>query len=111
MLVFHRANLDNDQHIHFSGQFRDLDDVKAHIKAGRAIRFPQQPEIFDVSNLDQNGNVVTHADLWHADMTYSPQRCAYSLLRAVELPPAGTGGDTEYLDSRKAYEDLPDEAN
>lgn len=120
VLVFRRASLDNDQHIQFSRRFGDLDDVKAHIKAGRVMRFPEQPEIFDVSNLDQNGNVVTDADpvrmasskgnsLWHADMTYNPQRCAYSLLRAVELPPTGTGGDTEYLDSRKAYEDLPDE--
>lgn len=120
VLVFRRANLDNDQHIAFSRQFGNLDDVKAHIKAGRAMRFPEQPEIFDVSNLDENGNVITDADpirmasskgnsLWHADMAYNPQRCAYSLLRAVELPPAGTGGETEYLDSRKAYEDLTDD--
>ncbi|KAH7010390.1 hypothetical protein EDB80DRAFT_572915 [Ilyonectria destructans] len=118
VLVFRKANLDNSQHIAFSRQLGELDDVKAHMKAGRAMRFPDQPEIFDVSNLDEHDRVVTDADpvrkgnnkgntLWHADMAYNPQRCAYSLLRAVELPPRGTGGETEYLDSRTAYDDMP----
>lgn len=120
VLVFRGANLDNDQHIEFSRQFGDLDDVKAHMKAGRVMRFPHQPEIFDLSNLDENGDVMSNPDsmrlasskgnyLWHADMAYNPQRCSYSILRAVQLPPSGTGGDTEFLDSRKAYTDLPSE--
>ncbi|KAF4847369.1 Alpha-ketoglutarate-dependent 2,4-dichlorophenoxyacetate dioxygenase [Colletotrichum siamense] len=120
VLVFRKANLDNEQHIEFSRQFGELDDVKAHIRAGRAMRFPHQPEIFDVSNLDEKGNVLTDVEparlgankgnlLWHADMAYNPQRCSYSLLRAVELPPKGTGGETQYLDSRTAYEDMPEQ--
>lgn len=27
----------------------------------------------------------------------------------MELPPAGMGGETEFLDARTAYEDLPEE--
>ncbi|KAF7190113.1 Alpha-ketoglutarate-dependent 2,4-dichlorophenoxyacetate dioxygenase [Pseudocercospora fuligena] len=120
VLVFRKANLDNDQHIAFSKQLGDPDlyDVSAHIKAGRVMRFPEQPEIFDVSNLDNNGKIVTDADparkegnkgnfLWHADMVYNPRRALYSLLRAVQLPPPGSGGETQYLDSRTAFEDLP----
>lgn len=121
VLVFRNANLDNDNHIAFTRQLsRDLYDVKAHIKAGRAMRFPEQPEIFDVSNLDDKGNIVTDMDpmrkegnkgnfLWHADMTYNPHRGHYSLLRAVQLPPKGSGGETQYLDSRTAYDEMPDE--
>lgn len=52
VLVFRNANLNNEQHIAFSQQLGELDDVKVHIKAGRTFRFPDQPEIFDVSNLD-----------------------------------------------------------
>ena len=52
VLVFRNANLDNEQHIAFSRQLGELDDVKVHIRAGRTFRFPDQPEIFDVSNLD-----------------------------------------------------------
>jgi len=118
VLVFRNANLDNKRHIAFSAQLGELEDIKAHMKAGRPMRFPDEPEIFDVSNLDEKGNVVTDSDpqrkgaskgnaLWHADMTYNPQRALYSLLRAVELPPKGTGGETQFIDSRTAYEDLP----
>lgn len=119
VLVFRNANLNNETHTAFSRQLGELEDVKAHIKAGRKMRFPEQPEIFDVANLDENGKLLTEEEdavrkagnkgnmLWHADMAYNPQRVSYSLLRAVEIPPPGTGGETEYLDSRTAYEDMP----
>ncbi|KAK4499758.1 hypothetical protein PRZ48_007944 [Zasmidium cellare] len=120
VLVFRGAHLNNESHIEFSKSLGDpnLYDVSAHIKAGRKMRFPEQPEIFDVSNVDDKGNIVTDADparkegnkgnfLWHADMVYNPRRALYSLLRAVSLPPAGTGGETQYLDSRTAYDELP----
>lgn len=46
--------------------------------------------------------------LWHADGAYNPRRSGISIIRAVELPPKGMGGETEFLDSRTAYEDLPE---
>ena len=46
--------------------------------------------------------------LWHSDMAFNPRRAKYSIIRAVELPPKGTGGETQYLDSRQAYADLDD---
>ena len=120
VLVFRKTSLDNDKHIAFSSQLGELDDVKVHIRAGRAMRFPEQPEIFDVSNLDHNDEIVTDADpgrketakgnnIWHADMAFNPRRALYSIIRAVELPLKGTGGETQYLDTRTAYEDLPQE--
>jgi alpha-ketoglutarate-dependent 2,4-dichlorophenoxyacetate dioxygenase len=120
VLVFRNANIDNAQQIEFTAKFGEMYDVKAHMKYGRKMRFPEQPEIFDVSNLDENGNVLTELEparvgankgncLWHADMAYNPRRAHYSILRAVELPPKGTGGATQYLDSRSAYDDLPEE--
>lgn len=48
VLVFRNANLNNEEHISFTQQLNEeLYDVKAHIKAGRPMRFPEQPEIFD----------------------------------------------------------------
>lgn len=41
-------------------------------------------------------------------MTYNPHRGLYSILRAVQLPPKGTGGETKYLDSRTACEEMPE---
>ena len=74
-------------------------------------------QIFDVSNIDPDNNLITEADplrissargnaMWHADGAYNPRRSGISIIRAVELPPPGTGGETEFLDSRTAYEDL-----
>lgn len=61
VLVFRNANLTNEQHIAFSRQLGELDDVKVHIRAGRTFRFPDQPEIFDVSNLDVSSDVSASA--------------------------------------------------
>lgn len=76
-------------------------------------------EIFDVSNIDPDDQIISNADpmrvsskngnaLWHADGAYNPRRSGISIIRAVELPPKGTGGETEFLDSRTAWEDLPE---
>jgi alpha-ketoglutarate-dependent 2,4-dichlorophenoxyacetate dioxygenase len=69
------------------------------------MRLPDK-EMFDVSNLDPDGNVVTEVDpqrlgamegnaLWHADLAFNSRRAGYSMLRAHQLPPKGLGGDTE----------------
>ena len=47
-------------------------------------------------------------ELFHADSTFNPRRASYSLLRAVILPPKGTGGNTDFADVRTAYNDLPE---
>jgi alpha-ketoglutarate-dependent 2,4-dichlorophenoxyacetate dioxygenase len=45
--------------------------------------------------------------LFHVDSSFNPRRAGYSLLRAHEIPPPGTGGNTEFADSRTAFDDLP----
>lgn len=47
--------------------------------------------------------------LFHVDSSFNPRRGSYSLLRAHQLPPRGTGGATEYADTRTAFDDLPEE--
>jgi len=46
-------------------------------------------------------------ELWHTDSSYGPNRGAYSMLKAVEIPPDGVA-PTEYADMRSAYNDLPE---
>ena len=43
------------------------------------------------------------------DSSFNPRRAGYSLLRAHELPPKGNGGNTEYADTRTAYDELPED--
>jgi alpha-ketoglutarate-dependent 2,4-dichlorophenoxyacetate dioxygenase len=45
--------------------------------------------------------------LFHVDSSFNPRRASYSLLRAAELPPPETrGGNTEFADSRTAFDEL-----
>ncbi|KAH0846935.1 hypothetical protein AYO21_02369 [Fonsecaea monophora] len=119
VVVLRKTALDDDSAIALGRRFGELDSVRAHRLAGRAMRIPND-EIFDVGNLDDKNEVVTVKDpnrtasangnaLWHADGAFNPRRTGVSILRGVELPPKGTGGHTEYLDTRTAYDDLPEE--
>lgn len=77
------------------------------------------PYLFDVSNLEGDGTVAPltshrHAmnkgnAQFHVDSSFNPRRAGYSLLRAARLPPAGTGGATEFADTRAAFADLSDD--
>lgn len=70
-------------------------------------------ELFDVSNLLEDGTVApltSHRaamnkgnSLFHVDSSFNPRRAGYSLLKAHELPPKGTGGATEFADTRTAF--------
>lgn len=44
--------------------------------------------------------------LFHVDSSFNPRRASFSLLRAVEIPPAGNGGNTDFADSRTAWDEL-----
>jgi len=117
VVVIPKANFPNDRaQIDFSARFGVVEKSKYRLPYMRNL---PDIEIFDISNLDQNGEVVTTSNekritairgnaLWHADGSFNPQRTYVSLLRAVELPPSGTGGTTEYADARQAYRDLDD---
>ncbi|KAJ6445220.1 dichlorophenoxyacetate alpha-ketoglutarate dioxygenase protein [Purpureocillium lavendulum] len=119
VVVCRNTGLSDEAHIKFSANFGDLDDVKPYQQAGRKHRLAY-PELFDAGNIDSNtGDVapLTAAqvignkanELFHVDSSFNGRRAGHSLLLAHVLPPAGTGGSTEYADSRTAYDDLPDD--
>jgi alpha-ketoglutarate-dependent 2,4-dichlorophenoxyacetate dioxygenase len=119
VIVFRQAQLDDAQHVAFAAQLGDLDDSTPYIKAGRKHRLAPYTELFDVSNLDDDGQVVTTDSLryqlglgnglFHVDSAFNPRRAGFSVLRAHELPPKGTGGATAFADTRTAYEELDHE--
>lgn len=69
----------------------------------------EQPEIYVLSNKRVDGKPVgrdgagTH---WHSESTFLDKPSAITLLHAVEVPEEG--GDTLFIDTYSAYEDLPD---
>ena len=112
VLIFRKANVDDFQQEEFARNYGEL--TQGRFSHQRPV---DSPYIFDLSNIDKNGDIIKVTDpcqilfpkgneLWHADMQHRPQRALYSILRAVEIPPAGCGGETQYADSRTAYEDL-----
>ncbi|EHY56314.1 hypothetical protein HRR83_008567 [Exophiala dermatitidis] len=116
VLVFRKTGLDDERHVAFSRLFGDLDDVKPYLTLGRKNRFAYD-ELFDVSNLEDDGSLVQvdskrdHTSrgnsLFHVDSSFNPRRASYSLLRAHELPPAAYGGNTDFADTRSAFDELP----
>lgn len=110
--------LDDARQIAFSRCFGELEvrpavrtSVTEHIANPRV----QHAEIFDVSNLDQAGRVLPPDDdrrsyalgnqLWHTDSSFRQLSATWSLLSARIVSPVGA--DTEFVDTRAAYDALP----
>ena len=112
-------HLEDEELIAFSRLYGPL-EVEPGIgrKAGAADRRRRiaYREIFDISNLDENGGIRGEQDarqsllqitqLWHTDLSFRQGSAKWSMLHAKVIPPAG--GDTEYADTRAAYDALPD---
>ena len=94
----------------------DVVAVRRYLSPQRKLRYAHL-ELFDAGNVDDGGAVIStdsaraHSNrgntLFHVDSSFNPRRASFSLLRAVALPPPGTGGDTEFADSRTALAELP----
>ena len=112
-------HLEDEELIAFSRLYGPL-EVEPDIgrKGGAADRRKRiaYREIFDISNLDENGSILGKNEarssllqitqLWHTDLSFRQGPAKWSMLHAKAIPPAG--GDTEYADTRAAYDALPD---
>ena len=119
MIVFRSTSLSDAAHVSFSRRFGDLDDIRPYMTNGRKPRY-EFYELFDAGNIDADtGNVLDPSSpraqynkgngLFHVDSSFNPRRASYSILKAHELPPPDTGGNTEFADTRTAFADLPDD--
>jgi alpha-ketoglutarate-dependent 2,4-dichlorophenoxyacetate dioxygenase len=110
--------MSDEQHVTFSYKIGDLDNIKRFLTNGRKLRY-KHLELFDASNVDEEGLIIqpdaprAHYNkgngLFHVDSSFNPRRASWSLLRAVKLPPPGMGGNTEFADSRTAWDELDEE--
>jgi len=110
VLLFRGQNMKEDQHIEFSRHFGDLE-----IHVLRQYLLADHPEILVISNIEENGRGIGISDAgqyWHTDLSYkqNPSRC--SVLYALEIPAPADGktyGDTCFVSTIAAFEDLDDE--
>lgn len=113
--------LNDAGHERFARQFGepDLSAVPYSSGSNGHHRLTPHNELVDVSNLGKDGQaepvdsfksqLYRGNSLFHVDYSYNSRREGYSILRAHQLPPPGTGRATEFADTRAAYDDLDDE--
>jgi alpha-ketoglutarate-dependent 2,4-dichlorophenoxyacetate dioxygenase len=117
--VLPAQHLEDEEQIAFSRLYGPLEvepDIGRKAGAGGRRRRIAYREIFDISNLDENGDIrgeqnarsslLQITQLWHTDLSFRQQSAKWSMLHAKVIPPAG--GDTEYADTRAAYDALPE---
>jgi len=115
--VLRDQHISDEEHIAFSRRFGEL-EKSPHFGVGKGAKVRMRhPELFDVSNLDEDGNILAEDDrrrafrlaneMWHTDSSFVPGGARYSLLHAMVVP--SRGADTEFADMRAAYESLSDE--
>jgi alpha-ketoglutarate-dependent 2,4-dichlorophenoxyacetate dioxygenase len=115
--VLRDQHISDEQQIAFCRQFGEL-ELSPHFGVGKGGRVRMRyPELFDVSNLDEEGHILAEDDrrrgfrlaneMWHTDSSFMPRGARYSLLLAKVIP--SRGADTEFADMRAAYDALPPE--
>ena len=113
MLLFREQSLDEDMQIAMAKRFGTLDS--GFKKASKSPNRFSHDELLDMSNVDVKGDITARNhpkvvgnianQLWHSDSSFQAPATAYSMLLAVVVP--SSGGDTEFVDCRVAYETLP----
>ena len=109
VLCFRDQHLTEPQMIAFARRFGDVERIFLTHYA-----HPQYPEIMLVSNIQENGRNIGHADagrVWHTDMSYTERPPRATMLYALEVPfENGVAlGDTIFSSAAHAYDALPRE--
>ncbi len=116
ILVVRDAEITDAQQIRFSRAFGPLEIPSRPAGASRLPR-RMAPELFAAGNLDPDGHIIPYdsdpkslakgAERFHTDSSFHAMPTKWSLLLGHETPPPSAGGDTQFLDARAAYDDLP----
>jgi taurine dioxygenase len=109
LLIFKGVHCSDADQIEFARRFGGLE-----IHPSVAHRLKDHPEIYRVSNVDQDGALMPGDSndwqymlltwLWHTDSSFREVPSKGSILRALEVP--SEGGDTLFANMYAAYEAL-----
>jgi alpha-ketoglutarate-dependent taurine dioxygenase len=111
VLVFPGQHVTDSEHVAFTRYFGEPEIFHQKI-----IRSERVKEIFRVSNVDEDNNLmppdhpiaqqVALAQFWHTDSSYRQIPCTGALLHGVEV--SRTGGETQFTNMYLVYDALPD---
>jgi alpha-ketoglutarate-dependent taurine dioxygenase len=109
VIVFPNQNISDEDHIKFGKRFGDLE-----VHPSLSHRSSKNPEIYRVSNVDENGNIIPNKEtswqylkqswLWHTDSSFRKIPSNGSILHGIST--TNEGGNTLFANMYKAYEDL-----
>jgi alpha-ketoglutarate-dependent 2,4-dichlorophenoxyacetate dioxygenase len=115
VLVIPSQKFSDDEQVRFAEQFGRVEDTPTLVDQGR--RRLANMKLNDISNLGADGQIFDKDDrrrmynlgnmLWHSDSSFKATPAKYSMLHARVIPPSG--GETEYVDTRVAWDHLPPE--
>jgi alpha-ketoglutarate-dependent 2,4-dichlorophenoxyacetate dioxygenase len=110
LLLFRDQLLDDAAHLAFGALFGPIED-RSQGKDG------PDPKVRPVSNREEDGALAAAADkltlnlmanqLWHTDSTFLPVPALANILAARVL--SSTGGETEFVSTRAAWRELPED--
>jgi taurine dioxygenase len=110
VLVFPAQAVSDAEHVAFSRAFGDLEVHHQDILKSRRI-----PEIFSVSNVDEDGELmlpanplmaqVAQARRWHTDSSFRAVPSMGAMLHGIEV--SRTGGETCFVNMYRVLEALP----
>ena len=110
VLIIKKQNINDAEQVKFAKSFGELE-----IHPSLAHRSSKTPEIYRVSNVDENNQIMEPKStswqyleltwLWHTDSSFREIPSLGSILHGIEIPTKG--GDTLFADMTKAFEALP----
>ncbi len=111
VLVLPDQHISDEDHVAFTRHFGEPEIFHQAI-----IKSKRVPEIFRVSNVDDEGQLmppdhptvqqVSLAQLWHTDSSYLQMPCVGALLHGVEV--SRSGGETQFTNLYTVYDELPE---
>jgi taurine dioxygenase len=111
VLRFRGQKLSDDDLMHFSRQFGELDWAPVAAADVKTAGADKKQYVMVISNVVENGVAIgqlgAYEAIWHTDMSYIAEPPMASALYSFEVPP--TGGDTGFCNMYRALETLPAE--
>jgi alpha-ketoglutarate-dependent 2,4-dichlorophenoxyacetate dioxygenase len=117
VLVFRHQPLTEGEQLDFARRFGELEVSIQPFVATPGGKRRIQTGFSDISNLDENGELLKDSDnrrlinlanqLWHTDSSFKRTPGKMSMLSAQHVVPSG--GETEFADMRAAWDALPAE--
>ena len=112
LVLVREQTLSDEDQVAVARRFGTLEMPPAANERSSHQHYDGPPEITVVSNIKVNGVPIGELGdgevIWHSDYSFREVIAGMRILRAVKLPPAAAGGNTEFCNCYAAYATLPD---